>query len=276
MPAILGGPSEVLDVGRTPAPGHPRHPGSTRTPRRWLCVPRLRHTRKGLRSPPHHPLATRRPNRPVEPRPALRPPPRHHRTQPQPARRPLESPTPGRRHTRNHPATPRRPQPTTTTPRPLPHPKTRLASGQGDGCAPSVTSRDWIAWGSNRSKREFDRFSRRWLCALVAVLSIVFAACTPGAASTPPAGTNPYLTRAAPRLLRRSRPRLRPTSTASFPAAGPARRTTSPSPTSRPTSARSASRPPGCTSPTTGTTDARSRPGPPPGSGTPDRCPGYG
>ncbi len=65
-----------------PAPGHPRHPRSPRTPRRWLCVPRLRHTSPRQRSPPHHPLATRRPYRPVEPRPALRPPPRHRRTQP--------------------------------------------------------------------------------------------------------------------------------------------------------------------------------------------------
>jgi len=41
--------------------------------------------------------------------------------------------------------------------------------------------------GRPLEQAEFNRLSRLWLCALVAVLSMVFAACTPGATSTPPA-----------------------------------------------------------------------------------------
>ena len=121
MPAVLGGPSEILDVGRTqrlvtPAiraalelrDGGCVFPGCT-TPARDCEAHHIIPWRLGgptalwnlvLLCAHHHGT--------VEP-------------SNNPARRPVESAPPGRRRARDHPATSRRPQPTTTTPRPLSH-----------------------------------------------------------------------------------------------------------------------------------------------------------
>jgi hypothetical protein len=94
LPVVLGGPSEILDVG--PAQRLPRAP--------------------------HHPVVGGRHHRADEPRPPLPSPPRHRRTRPRPHRRPLEGPPAPRRGDRDPAAATSRPQPATPAPRPVPHP----------------------------------------------------------------------------------------------------------------------------------------------------------
>ena len=75
IPIVLGTTGEVLDVGRTAPAGHPGDLAGPGLPRPALHLPRLHPTPGHGPRPPHHPLGRRRRHRPVEPGPALRPPP---------------------------------------------------------------------------------------------------------------------------------------------------------------------------------------------------------
>ena len=110
-----------------PTPSHPRHPGRPRTTRPRLCLPRLPQTTQRLPRPPHHPLVDRRQDCAIESGAGLSAPPRHHRTQPRPQRRPVESPPTTRWGTRDPAAATCRPPTETQTPHQIPRPTTRMS-----------------------------------------------------------------------------------------------------------------------------------------------------
>ena len=95
IPVVLGTQGEVLDVGRTNRLVTPRDLDRPGLPRPPLRVPGLHPTTGDVPRPPHPPLGRRRHHRPVEPGPALRPPPPHH--PPHPLAGPAQ---PDRRHAR--------------------------------------------------------------------------------------------------------------------------------------------------------------------------------
>lgn len=91
LPIILGGDSEILDVGRSQRLVTPRDPGSADPARQRLCVPRLPHPRSCLPRPPPHPLVGRRKHLDSKPDTRLRPPPRPRRARPRRTTRHNES-----------------------------------------------------------------------------------------------------------------------------------------------------------------------------------------